>query len=222
MRARKRGSLRKKLAVLLAVGAVLGCFLAADRQLRRAVPELVSYRVHQLAMELMSESAARGRQEARQLVTVTTAPDGSVASVQTDTEGVIRVKAAALETLQERLSDLGERELTIPLGDLLAGQWLSGRGPDVRFRFRPEGAVTARTVSSFTGCGVNQSCHRITLSMTVTVGAVSSFGSVSVPVESEFILAETVIVGETPQSFTQVLTEDRELVRDIADFAGEG
>ena len=96
MRARKRGILRKKLAVLLAVGAVLGCFLAADRQLRRAVPELVSYRVHQLAMELMSESAARGRQEARQLVTVTTAPDGSVASVQTDTEGVIRVKAAAL------------------------------------------------------------------------------------------------------------------------------
>ncbi|MDD6034078.1 MAG: hypothetical protein PUC47_11500, partial [Oscillospiraceae bacterium] len=113
MRARKRGSFRKKLTALLLAGALLGGFLAADRQLRRAVSELVPYRVHQLAMELMSESADRGRREAGQLVTVTTVPDGSVSSVQTDTEGVIRVQAAALETLQERLSGLGERELTV-------------------------------------------------------------------------------------------------------------
>lgn len=217
MRVRKKRSYRWLPFMAVAV-MLLGAFWSVDRQLRQAVSEVVRYRVGVLAMEMMTESVAAGLGQADELVAVMTGVDGMVTSVQTDTARVAGVQTAILSQLLERLSQAEADQVEVPLGNLFWGQWLSEMGPSVSFSFSPEGAVNARTVSQFSSAGVNQTCHRIVLTLETTLGAVTSFGSVSVTVPAEFILAETVIVGAIPENYTEVITEDRELVRELNDY----
>lgn len=217
MRARERRKYRW-LPFAAAAMMLVTAFWAVDRELRRAVSEKVRYRVEVLAMEMMAESVAEGLAGAGALSELSVDSTGRVTAIEINVRETARIQTGILRRLTAAISQESNEMVAVPLGNLLSGEWFSERGPGITFTFEPEGAVRARTVSEFTAAGVNQTCHRVVLCLETTVGAVTSFGSLSVTVPAEFILAETVVVGEIPGSYTQVITEDQALVRDLNDY----
>ena len=82
--------------------------------------------------------------------------------------------------------------------------------------------MSTRILSRFESCGINQTRHQILLSVEVQAGAILSQYRVDVEVPTEYVLAETVLVGSVPDSYTHVLTDDQELLGEINDYkAGE-
>lgn len=126
---------------------------------------------------------------------------GKVTSIISNTSANSRFKRQVVEAVVRQLGALDSGALGVPLGTLTGQPLLSGVGPSVRVRVDSVGEVTADYSNSFTAAGVNQTLHRICLDITATVYLFLPGEVLPVSVSSSVCVAETVIVGETPDTY---------------------
>lgn len=134
-------------------------------------------------------------------ITVTTDEAGKVTSLTSNTAANSRFKRRVAEAVTRQLTTLDGDALGVPLGSLTGQPLLSGKGPSVRVRVDSVGEVTADYANSFTAAGVNQTLHRVSLDITATVYLFLPGEILPVSVSSSVCVAETVIVGETPDTY---------------------
>ena len=134
-------------------------------------------------------------------VTITTDGAGKVTSLTSNTAANSRFKRQVVEAVTRQLTTLDSDALGVPLGSLTGQPLLSGKGPSVRARVDSVGEVTADYTNSFTAAGVNQTLHRVSLDITATVYLFLPGEILPVSVSSSVCVAETVIVGETPDTY---------------------
>ena len=137
----------------------------------------------------------------RDFVTLGTDAAGKVTSITTNTVANSRFKRQVVEAVIRQLGTLDSEELGIPLGTLTGMPLLSGAGPRVRVKVDSVGEVTADYANTFTSAGVNQTLHRVCLDITATVYLFLPGEILPVSVSSSVCVAETVIVGETPDTY---------------------
>ena len=124
---------------------------------------------------------------------------GKVTSITSNTAANSRFKREVVEAVARQLAALDSESLGVPL---LTGQpLLSGAGPRVRVSVDSVGEVTADYANSFTSAGVNQTLHRVCLDIHATVRLFLPGEVLPVSVSSSVCVAETVIVGETPDTY---------------------
>ena len=64
------------------------------------------------------------------------------------------------------------------------------------------GGVEANVVSEFTESGINQTLHRIYLDVTTDVNITTPFNIIGNSHTTKVLLAESIIVGRVPDSYT--------------------
>jgi sporulation protein YunB len=90
--------------------------------------------------------------------------------------------------------------INIPIGNLTGIELLSGLGPKITFRVVPINSVFAEFKNVFDSAGVNQTRHQIMLKFSVPLRMMLP-GSEQINVFVEICVAETIIVGATPQFY---------------------
>lgn len=126
---------------------------------------------------------------------------GKVTSITSNTAANSRFKRQVVETVIRQLSTLDSETLGVPIGTLTNQPLLTGAGPRVRVSVDSVGEVTADFTNSFTSAGVNQTLHRVCLDIDATVHLFLPGEVLPVSVSSSVCVAETVIVGETPDTY---------------------
>lgn len=134
-------------------------------------------------------------------VTITTDSVGKVTSLTSNTAANGRFKRQVVEAVTRQLSNLDSDALGVPLGTLTGQPLLLGAGPSVRVNVDSVGGVTADYANSFTSAGINQTLHRVCLEISATVYLFLPGEILPVSVSSSVCVAETVIVGETPDTY---------------------
>ena len=86
--------------------------------------------------------------------------------------------------------------------------FLSGFGPRLEVQILPVGAVHTSFDTEFETAGINQTRHKIFLNLRATVSLIVPTGSQLVEVTSTVPIAESIIVGEVPESFVDVNNEE--------------
>lgn len=222
---RKRRRFHPAFWLLAAVLAVLTLgYGLAEENLRPAATAMAEHRTRLTAEAAMNDGveAVLAALEDAPLVEVVRNGDGEVQAVEVRMQAVNRVKLRITEQILRNLRQAGDSgRMKIPLGSLLGSGLLAGKGPGLTYRFLPGGSVSTRILSRFEACGVNQTRHQLLLSVEVRGCAILSRYQVEVEVPTEYVLAETVVVGTVPESYTQVLTGDSDLVREINDYQAE-
>lgn len=142
--------------------------------------------------------------------------DGSVTAVYTDIEKLNRLKTAVTERVLAQITAMPQGEISIPLGNILNSDLLSGRGPRLPVRILPMGNVSARVENCFDSAGINQTRHRIMLSVRAELCVLIGGYSADTCVTEDVCIAETVIVGAVPESYT--LITDGELFEKYEDY----
>ena len=137
-------------------------------------------------------------------VTLETDLAGKITSITSNTAANSRFKRQVSEAVTQRLNSLDGDALGVPLGTLTGQPLLSGAGPKVRIKVDSVGEVTADYVNSFTSAGVNQTLHRVCLDIRATIYLFLPGEVLPVSVSSSICVAETVIVGETPDTYLNV------------------
>ena len=137
----------------------------------------------------------------RDFVTLDTDAAGKVSSITTNTVANSRFKRQVVEAVIRQLGAMDSEELGVPLGTLTGQPIFTGAGPRVRVRVDSVGEVAADYSNTFTSAGVNQTLHRVCLEITATVYLFLPGEILPVSVSSSVCVAETVIVGDTPDTY---------------------
>ena len=201
----------KKPALLrrLTLCALLLCLvlMLLERNLTRVVLTLASAKAEVLAVQTLNQAAEALITDGvsyDSLVRVTLGEDGSVRLLQANTAGMNSLASRASLTAQARLEALQDQTVSVPLGSALGITLLAGTGPRIRVHMLPVGAVVTAYETEFTSAGINQTRHRVLLTMRAQVQLVLPTGASGVEAVTQVAVAESIIVGQVPDSFVNV------------------
>ena len=185
------------LLILTVLTAVL--FAVGFRTLRPALAayaeNLIQYRVT-IAMEQAVADAVSAH--GAELSSLSSLSDGSAAALTTDSAAAERVRASAVRNTYERLNELEQEEMSVPIGTLIYPQYLAGVGPSLSFGVVGLGMASGKMQSEFVDSGVNQTKYRMVLTVRAEVKLHALWCSRSIVIENSYPLAETVLVGDVP------------------------
>ena len=206
---RSRGKSWKKALLWIAAGAVaaLGCALLLEKNLEQVILDMAHARAEAMAVEYIHEAVRDvmgGEITYEDLITVRTDEAGRVTMLQANAVRMNDLATVTALKAQASLESAEVQSISIPLGAALGAPFLSGLGPRVQVRMVPVSAVSAAFSTEFESAGINQSRHKIYLSLHTSVRLVIPSGARQVSVGSQVLIAESIIVGEVPQSYVQV------------------
>ncbi len=135
--------------------------------------------------------------------------EGQITAAVTDVGRVNELQAALAEDVIAALTAPRAADLGVPLGNLLPSPFFSGLGPKVPIRILSVSEVEVKMASRFASAGINQTLHRIILSLSARVRVLIPTGTVTALVYADVPAAETVIVGRVPDSYMYFESSDQ-------------
>ncbi len=195
--------------VLIAAAALmLAAFVGLDSRLRPLIQSygyMAARRGAMLAVHTGVETVLADESIGyADLVTVERDAEGHVLSAEANVTAINRLKAAATNAVMAELSAREVQTARIPLGSLVGGSFFTGRGPFLSVKIHTSGVVISNLSGDFSDAGINQTNHRISLDMTVMMTAALPMERVSIELQTSFLVCETVIVGDVPQTVLQL------------------
>lgn len=195
----------------MALAALLGVALAAlvialaDAALRPAVTALASVRAENeitaILNQAVADSMARQGLAYADLVTVEKDGEGRIILLTVDSVKLNTLRTEILDRVLEQVEGLDGQDLGVPLGSLTGFATASDWGPVLPVGVLTAAAPRAEFSNSFTAQGINQTLHQILLDVTVDVTLLIPGGRAETSVSARVCLAETLLVGEVPQTY---------------------
>ena len=129
--------------------------------------------------------------------------NGRITALKTNISEVNRLKTDILNIINDEILALDTSDIGIPLGSLIFPELLSGKGPAIPVHILSIRNSDAVFASNFSQAGINQTLHQLTMDVSVDVAVLVLGKTDSFTINSEVVVAETVIVGEVPQTYLQ-------------------
>jgi len=209
------------LGLLLASLAVMLLVLAVGH-LRPLLESLavtrVSNTVNRIVSEAVIEAIDSGEIQYDKLVSFEKDAEGRVTAVHSNMAAFNRLQAAILDIILTRVDQVSARELSIPIGTLTGSALLAGRGPRISVRMESVGSSSARFENQFADAGINQTQHEIVLHVDVAVSILLPGVTTAARVSNAVTVAETIIVGSVPETYTYFSTQPETYEEDLKDY----
>ena len=226
----RRGRMSRRRAVrLLAAGMAVGLLtlvIMAAMQMRPLLASLattnVSNAVTRIVSQAVYEAIENGELQYDGLVSFEKDANGQITAVRSNMAAFNHLQSEILDTILTRIDQVSARELSIPVGTLTGSSLLAGRGPRISVRMESVGSSEANFHNEFVSAGINQTKHQIILTVDVYVSILLPGFSTATKVSNSFIVAETVIVGAVPDTYTYFSTAPDTYEEDLKDYILNG
>ena len=154
--------------------------------------------------DVVSEILEGGELDYEKLVTLERNGQGAVTALIANSANINALRAKVTNAVVERFADTDLTRISIPLGNLIGGTLLSGKGPRLKLDILSVTNVVTSFRNEFTSAGINQTRHRIILDVDVSLEVLMGPDSGTDSVLTEVIVAETVIVGSVPDAYAAI------------------
>ena len=212
-----RVSRRRKRKIIAVLGIVLLlsllCIYLFETRLADIICEMAENTVKAKAAIIMSTAICDEVENDDitydRLVSFEKDDSGRITALKTNIIEINRLKSRLSVTILEALSDMNTAELEVPLGTVVGGELFSGKGPGIKINVMPVGTVEAEIENDISSAGINQSRHQILMKVKADLAIITSVTRLNTTVETYVCIAETVIVGDVPGSYTNINTARR-------------
>lgn len=167
----------------------------AETQVRNSTSDLIN--------DAIDAQIASGNIQYDRLVYFEKDLNGKITALKTNIGEVNRLKTSILNLINDEILALDTSELGIPLGSLIFPELLSGKGPSIPVEIISIRNSDAAFTSSFSEAGINQTLQQISMEVSVDVTILVLGITNSFTIASHVVVAETVIVGEVPDTYLQ-------------------
>ena len=226
---RRRRLDRRMLVRALALSVVVGLLtlvITAAVQMRPLLASLATTKVSNTVTRIVSEAVYQAIEDGEirydGLVTFEKDETGQITAVRSNMAAFNHLQADILDTILTRIDQVSARELSIPVGTLTGFSLLAGRGPRISVRMESVGSSEANFHNEFVSAGINQTKQQIILTVDVSVSILLPGFTTATKVSNSFIVAETVIVGSVPDTYTYFATEPDTYLEDTKDYILNG
>ena len=201
-------------------------FLLMDLQLRPQIREWGQARARYLATQAINQAISQeleeNGEEYQDLVRFEKDQFGQILAVQTDVVKVNTMKSRMIARVSQKLNDAAAAVIRIPLGNATGMDLLYGRGPKIPLRMIPLASANADFVSVFTNAGINQTRHQVVIEAEVELNVLAPGSETTLTVSSQISVAETVLIGNVPDSYTYLDTQGENLLQDYSLLKNKG
>ena len=202
-----RRSEKTFLAILLILAALIAFLIPSVRFFRTLTGTMAVSDASDLITKTVSDIVEKAMrelpEEERSFVSFAYGENGGVVAALTDTARVNILSSELLNAVVEA-SDRGDLNLEIPLGNLLGMNLLLGRGPHIPVRVTMLTSSRVDLKNVLSDAGINQTRHQLMLEIHVDVDVLLPWEIRSAQVVTEVLLAETVLIGQTPETYVKV------------------
>ena len=122
--------------------------------------------------------------------------------VETTAEGAEVTLATKLASiLAEKMDSIQEQTYPVPIGTVIGGVLLMGRGPMIELRYHPSGNISVNMTSRLQQAGINQVLYQVVLEVQTDMTVILPGGTKSVNCDQTIVLEEMLISGEVPMVY---------------------
>ena len=129
---------------------------------------------------------------------------GQVTAVKANTLQIDVLKYEITNEALREMSNMNTGSLGVPIGTVIGGELFSGFGPHINVKVEPLGNIQTEIDNEFTSTGINQTRQQVILKVRAAITVIVSNYTLVTDVQSNFVIADTVIVGSVPNSYTVI------------------
>lgn len=203
-----RKRLKKFGIILLICFTILAaCFFSLRNKYRLVIQDLAQTSVKNATSDLANDAVARqienGNIQYDRIVYFEKDLNGRITALKTNIGEVNHLKTDVLNIINGQILALDAADIGIPLGSLFLPEFFSGKGPTIPVHILAIRNSDATFSSHFVQAGINQTLHQLVMEVSVDAAVLVLGETSSFSVSSQIVVAETVIVGEVPNTFIQ-------------------
>lgn len=201
-RFRKKLSLSKKIIIVIFI-LIMAFLLLLENQMGPLFEKYSEHNAQVMATDAINEAVQEEMEYYNftydDLVTVCYSEDGKMQGITTNVININKLKSAVTTTAQQKIETVQDKDVIVPLGDLMGVNLLKGLGPPVRLNIGLTGSILTDFNSEFTSAGVNQTIHTINIEITADLYLTSAPDDKSeLKIYTSMPVAETVLMGTAP------------------------
>ena len=203
-----RGFLRRLCALVLTITALLtiGFYLFRTRYastIRSLSRTQVMNATSDLINDAIDQQIQVGNIQYDRLIYFEKDLDGRITALKTNMSEVNRLKTDILNRINDEILALDTSVLSIPVGSLILPELFSGKGFGIPVEILSIRNSDASFHSQFSEAGINQTLQQLTMEVSVDVAVLVLGKTESFTVTSQVVVAETIIVGQVPNTYLQ-------------------
>ena len=184
-------------------------FIMAEIRISNVRKELISYAARNAASAAatagVENSLDTDKVRYADLIKFGRDQSGNIVSVTTDAYYLNKIGNNIGDEIDKHINQMKSYIIKIPFSVLFSEQLINGRGPKMPLVFVMTGITTTDFENEFTAAGINETHHRIMMSITVNTYVIHSGNVTVVPYKTNVCIAESIVVGITPQTFAEII-----------------
>lgn len=213
----------KPLCVILAVVILLlTVFICVDKRMRNVICDYSASVGETVIIRTVDETVSNIFTENNitydDLVSLSRDETGQVTSLEVNAAKMNYIKSQISVRVADEVFKKERFTLAIPLGTIIGNEYTVGRGPNIKFKMQITTTVIADFESKFYAAGINQVLHQIHIKVKANGQTIIPWYRSAFNVQTSVIAAQTVIVGITPDAYTNVTEAGADTIDDIFDF----
>ena len=127
---------------------------------------------------------------------------GKIIALKSDVVEMNNISSEIATKIQKIYDDLEDIYVYVPLGNFTGNSFLAGHGPKIKVKVIPAGTVNTEFKTEFISAGINQTRHRVYLGVECNMRVIAPFATEDIIVENSVTVAETVLIGDVPEFYT--------------------
>lgn len=195
------------LCLCLFICVVLVGFLYFRGKYRDVIRELAQTSVVNATSDLANDAVARqienGNIQYDRIVYFEKDVNGRITALKTNIGEVNHLKTDILNIINDQILSLDAADIGIPIGSLFLPEFFSGKGPAIPVHIIAIRNSDATFSSNFVEAGINQTLHQLVMDVSVDAAVLVLGETSTFSVSNQIVVAETVIVGDVPNTFIQ-------------------
>jgi len=145
------------------------------------------------------------------LVNVSTDMEGKITAIQANSTQINMLTEDLIKTSQLKLENIGAEGIDIPIGTFSGLNILNGKGPSINISLIPIGDVTCEFFSEFISSGINQTLHRLYVSVNTNVNIILPLTNNNVKTQTNILICESILMGKVPEVYLNSSKLDEKL-----------
>lgn len=200
--------MRRILGWILALGILmLGSLIYFRWKYHGPVFELAQTQVKNTTSDLINDAIDKqieiGNIQYDRIVYFEKDLEGRITALKTNMNEVNRLKTDVLNIINDEILALDTADLGIHIGSFLLPEFFAGKGPVIPVHILAIRNSEATFQSHFSEAGINQTLQQLTMDVSIDVSVLLLGKTSSFTVTSQVVVAETIIVGQVPNTFFQ-------------------
>ena len=167
----------------------------AETQVKNTASDLIN--------DAIAEQIAAGNIRYDRIVYFEKDLNGRITALKTNIGEINRLKTDVLNIINDEILTSDESGLGVALGSLFFPEFLSGKGPKLPVKILVIRNSEADFYSDFSEAGINQTLHKLNMQVFLDVTVLVLGSTTEFTISSHMVVAETVIVGDVPETYLQ-------------------